>query len=451
VDITPYKNGVHSLAEGLNCLHKYFDTPEDPYLMKEVVLKVHHGLETLLKDLLFQRNPVFLLVDKTKVSEVIEFYKGFYNGQNSYLFDEAKTITPDETINRIKDLKIISGISNKDFQQLASSFKTLNSLRNQLQHFAIKANPDAIIRVLGNLVPRTVSVLKTYYASQGRNAHQPLVDTIPHQPLLGMEGFFTTTHNIDADLNAIFSESTKIINLLEVKYDSLLKEAIRKLQGSTTEKVGISFKLRDHGNVGAPPYMPEITLEGWLNEKFEPHRNSSSEDRFHRGEELKAVYDSSLKIEQPEIVSGERGWGQNTTSKFTIRSESKVDIKSLSFFQVDEIGDYLQFIKSPTVNIILELTCTSVGMFDSHHFDVRDVLSLEGVLKVELISSVFGDPKDSPSIFGEYQIPLNEDNTTIRFHSFVESNGKLRDHYSLELGVEDQSVLAFKKLERKSH
>src|SRR5690606_21114611 len=235
-----------------------------------------HGLETLLKDLLFQRNPIFLLVDKTTVSQILEFYKGFYEGKNSYLFDDAKTITPEETTSRIKDLKIISGISGKDYQQLAASFKTLNAVRNQLQHFAIRANPDEIIRVLGNLVPRSVGILKAYYTNGGRNPHQPRVDLVPHQPLPGMEQLFLQAHDIDRDLNSIYADATNVISQIEVKYDRLLNEAISKLQGTIANNLQLVFKLRDHGHVGAPPYLPEITLEGWLQERFEPHRNSMS-------------------------------------------------------------------------------------------------------------------------------------------------------------------------------
>lgn len=445
MDITPYKNGIHSLAEGLNCLQQFLERDDDPYLMKEVVLKTHHGLETLLKDLLFQRNPVFLLVDRTTVSQILDFYKGFFDGKNSYLFDEAKTITPEETINRIKDLKIISGISNKDFQQLANSFKTLNAVRNQLQHFAIKANPEEIIRVLGNLVPRTVSILKKYYESNGKNSHQPRVNVIPHQALPGMEGLFGLAHNIDNDLNAIFPKATFVINQLEVKYDHLLNEAVKKLQGYVANNMKISFKLRDHGNVGAPPYLPEICLEGWLNDIFEPHRNSVSTRYYKADEEINATYDSSLTIDQPEILTTPENWSNDVQSKLRLRCESTIDVKSNSFFNIPELNEYLPFIKTPTVTILMDINCTSTGMFNEHHYDIRTLNELTGILKIELSSSMFGDPAGKPSVFGIQTISLTPENTSIRFHAFVESNMKLRDHHSLDLSIESESAIEFKK------
>nr|WP_321460139.1 hypothetical protein [uncultured Vibrio sp.] len=445
MNITPYKNGIHSLAEGLNCLQRFLECENNPYLMKEVVLKVHHGLETLLKDLLFQRNPVFLLVDKTTVTQIIDFYKGYYDGKNSYLFDDAKTITPEETINRIRDLKIIFGISNKDFQQLANSFKTLNAVRNQLQHFAIKANPDEIIRVLGNLVPRTVKVLKAYYRTGGRNEYQPRVEAIPHQALPGMEQLFGSSHDINADLNAIFPEATEVLNQLEVKYDSLLNEAVKKLQGFIAENMKVGFKLRDHGHVGAPPYIPEITLEGWLNEKFESHRNSTSSPFGLASEDISATYDSSLIIEQPQVLRPANSWHDDVQTKLSIRCESTIDVKSNSFFNIPELNDYLPFIKSPTLNILMEVECISTGMFNDSHYDIRTVNELKGSLKIELTSSMYGDPIGKPSVFGVQEIFLNVDNTSLRFHAFVESNKKLRNHHSLELSVEDTSSISFKK------
>lgn len=445
MDLTPYNNGVHSLAEGLRCLHQFLEKNDDPYLMKEVVIKVHHGLETLLKDLLFQRNPIFLLVEKTNVSQILEFYKGFYEGKNNYLFDDAKTITPEETISRIKDLKIISGINGKDYQQLAASFKTLNAVRNQLQHFAIKANPDEIVRVLGNLIPRTVGILKAYYSNGGRNPYQPKVDLIPHQPLPGMEQLFGQIHDIDRDLNNIYMDATRVISEIEAKYDRLLNEAIGKLQGTISKRLQLGFKLRDHGHVGAPPYLPEITLEGWLQESFASHRNSSSTRFYRPGEQITAVYDASLDISQPEVLSRGESWHQDSTTRLNISCEATIDILDSGIFDIPDLNEFLPFIKSPKLSVLLQIECTSTGMYDDHHFDVRKILDLKGILRVEFTSSVFGDPEIQPSVRGIQELALNTENTSLSFHAFVESNYKLRDHHSLEIRVDDAADITFEK------
>ncbi len=53
MEIIPYQNGIHSLTEGLRDLNSFLNKDTNPFKMKEVVIKIHHGLETLFKDILF--------------------------------------------------------------------------------------------------------------------------------------------------------------------------------------------------------------------------------------------------------------------------------------------------------------------------------------------------------------------------------------------------------------
>ncbi|HBR1696831.1 TPA: hypothetical protein L9M13_000017 [Klebsiella pneumoniae] len=444
MNLTPYKNGVHSLAEGLKCLHQFIDNDEDPYLMKEVVIKIHHGMETLLKDLLFQRNPIFLLGEKTTVSQILEYYKGFYEGKNDYLFDDAKTITPEETIRRINELKIASGISNKDYQQLTESFKSLNATRNKLQHFTVQANADEIIRVLANLIPSTVDILKKYYLNNEMNLYQSRVGLIPHQPLPGMEQLFGGEKNIENDLNAIYADSTKVISLIEAKYGRLLNEAIEKMQGSITENIQLVFKLKDYGSVGASPYIPEIVLEGWLREKFEPHRNSTS-TRFGIHNEIIALYDSNLNITQPEVIKEADVGYQNTVSRINIHCDSSIDVLNCSIFNIPNLNEEISFLKFPKINVILQIECILSGLFDNHHFNLQQVIELNGSLIVEVTSYIYGDPDKKPSVKGAYKLDLNRENTSLSFHAFVMSNGKIGDNHVLGIIVDDVANIVFEK------
>ena len=83
-------------------------------------------------------------------------------------------------------------------------------------------------------------------------------------------------------------------------------------------------------------------------------------------------------------------------------------------------------------------------MYNESHYDIRRILELKGYLKVEVSSSIYGDPENSPSVFGTQIINLNKDNTSISFHAFVESNKKLRKHHSLEINIEDETDVEFK-------
>ena len=444
MEITPYKNGIHSLAIGLKNLNEFLEAGDDPYLMKEVVIKIHHGLETLFKDILFQKNPIFILDEKTTLKEVLSYYQGFFEGTNNYLFDEAKTISPTETIKRLISLKIIDGLKKKDLSQLISSFDVLNSVRNQLQHFAIKANPDSLVRVMGNLIPRSVSVLKNCYASQNNLPHQLRANIVPHSPLPGMEGLFGNSRNIDGDLNSIYAMATEVLSDLEHRYDVLLNEAIKKFKSSTVKQLPLSIKIRDYGHCGAPPYMPEIALQGWLNENFTPHRNGR-ENRFPFDEEpILAIYEGATKIDPPQILENAREWHGKTKCLTKIRVTSKVSVLSPSgFFDIPEYEDYVPFIKMPEVNLLLEIECESEGLFDDHHFDISRVNSLSGKLTIDMSSMTFGDTDQVPSISATQEIQLNSSNTSLRFHSFVESNKKLRENYSLEIGIEENENLVF--------
>lgn len=444
MEITPYKNGIHSLAIGLKNLKDFLETGEDPYLMKEVVIKVHHGLETLFKDLLFQKNPIFILDDKTTTKEILSYYQGFFDDKNSYLFDDAKTISPTETIQRLVSLKIINGLKKKDLNQLTSSFDVLNSVRNQLQHFAIKADPDSLVRVMGNLIPRSVSVLKVCYAPANNLPHQLRANIAPHSPLPGMEALFDHSRNIDVDLNDIYEKATEVLRDLEHRYDALLNEAIQRFKSSTVNRLPLSIKLRDRGHSGAPPYMPEITLQGWLNENFTPHRNSS-ENRFSFDKEpVLAIYEANTNIDQPEILEDTHEQHGHTKCRTKITVTSKVSVLSAeSFFNIPEYEEYVPFIKMPEVSLLLEIECESEGLFNEHHFDISRVSSLCGKLTIDMSSMVFGDTNQVPSIRATQQFQLNSNNTSLRLIAFVESNKKLKDNFLLEIGIEENEDLVF--------
>lgn len=443
MEITPYKNGIHSLAESLRCLQLYLSDTKDPYLMKEVVIKSHHGLETLFKDILFHKNPVFLLDGKTSVKDIVSFYKGFYENKNDYLFDDARTITPSETLQRLRDLRIIEGTSIKDYEQLISSFEILNAFRNQLQHFAIKADTDKLIRLLGNLIPRAVVILKRYYTGINNVPFYLRETIIPHEPLFGMEKLFGTNRNVEEDLNSIFPQATDIIKMLESKYDILLNEAIQKFKKTTFSDLKLSIKIRDHGHCGASPYMPEIVLEGWLNETLKPHENSMTE-RFFIREHLCAIYNAQTVINQPCIIEEPKDFFMNKVTKNCIFIDATIAVlNSSNFFSIPNVEEYIEFIKSPEVKLKIELEYEAEGIYDEWHYDIRRVRQLKGKVLIEMSSMIYGDCETQPSIIGRQEILLDSINTSISLHASVESNKKLRNNYSLDIGIEGMSSLMF--------
>jgi hypothetical protein len=442
MEINPYKNGVHSFALGLKALHEFLkEQNNEPFLLKEVIMKLHHGLETLLKDSLFKRNPVFLLDEKTTVAKIIKYYEDFNDSNNHYLLDNAHTITPEEAIKRIQKLKIAPTVNEQEFSQLVKSFKELNALRNQLQHFAIKANPDRIVRLLGNLVPRGRKLINACYADVFSPIGSSRSSLIPHIPTGNTRDLYNPVHDITPDLNSFYDQSSAVLDELSSKYDELLNQAIRAFRGSSIPELPIKVSFKSHGNVGCPPYMPDIDCKGWVNESFSVHTNSK--DRNFFGERpCPALYEASIHVEQPQIIAHGEHMSMDVRSKLRITIEGSVDIiSSKEIIDISGFDEHLQYLSKPEIRIFVEIECEGVGMFNESHYDIRKVESISGVLRAELRSSVFGD--ESPSIKGAQSISLNKDNTAFTFHSFVDSTRKLKDHHSLELKIEDKAELKF--------
>lgn len=440
MEITPYANGIHSLAESLRCLDNFLKDDNNQYLMKEAVIKSHHGLETLFKDILFQKNPIFLLSDSTSVKDIIGYYKGFYEKKNSFLFDEAKTITPSETIQRLKDLKIISGIAKKDYLQLVSSFEQLNSFRNQMQHFAIKANPESIIRLLGNLIPRAVKILKNCYSELSYSPYIERISVIPHKPLQGMEKLFDADKNIESDLNYIFPHSTEVIAMLESKYDILFNNAIQKFKSIAYKNLKLNMKIVGHGS----SFMPKIVLDGWINAHLDFKGNLISGIILLDNEKPNAIYDVKTVIHQPIILVEPNDWNDLATTKNRITINAKISVLNpAKFFNIPDVEEYIQFIKSPEIILTIDIEYEGDGMFNDKHFDISTVKQLSGKVFIEISSLVYGDSGVQPSIKGTQEFSLDPVNTSISFHSFVESNKMIKDRYSFEIDLEGGSDLVF--------
>lgn len=51
MDINPRMNGIHSLAEGLRAFKNFHTDNKDIFALKDSILRSHHTLETLLKEI----------------------------------------------------------------------------------------------------------------------------------------------------------------------------------------------------------------------------------------------------------------------------------------------------------------------------------------------------------------------------------------------------------------
>lgn len=443
MEITPYKNGIHSLAEGLRNLKDYENSNNNPYLLKEVIIKTHHGLETLFKDILFKYNPVFILVEKTTIEKIVGFYQSFENKSNNYLFEEEATISAIDALKRLRTLKI-GELGEQDYSQLLTSYQSLNGVRNQIQHFAIKGNPEEIIRILGNLIPRAIKYISSCYKHL-------LVNDAPSRikspsTIAGIDSFLIKIQNLNEDLTEVFDLAVDTIEHLESRYDTLLKSAISKFKKLSIKSLTQSIKIKDSGMIGAEPYLPSFNLKGWMNEHLQPHVNFSGLPIEYSSAHSNAIYHSTINISLPEVIHTPplSNFGDCTT-KINIDLECVISIlNSNTFFKITEIGDHLEFIRSPEIRIFISLTVTSRSSLTEHHFNIQSIEEISGDLELEFKSSMYGDSKNAPAISGAQKLKLTKKNTSIRFHAFMNSNKTFLGSHSLDIQIDEVGDLNFK-------
>ncbi len=104
MDIDVRTNGIHSMAKGLEAFKAFYDDQENIFALKDSILRSHHALETLFKNVLYEINPVLLISDDRKVKEVIEGYERFAKGETTTVLDETKTTTLETAIERLRDV-----------------------------------------------------------------------------------------------------------------------------------------------------------------------------------------------------------------------------------------------------------------------------------------------------------------------------------------------------------
>jgi len=434
MQITPYENGIHSLAIGIGDLEKYVGGANNQYLLKGAIISIHHGVETLLKDVLFQRNPVFLLDDKAVVKKIIECYKSFYEEKNHYLFDDEHTIKPIEALKRVKELSL-GHISERDYQALSHSYTTLNSLRNQLQHFTLTVAPDHVIMILGELLPKFSAFIETCYELPvlGR------ARAVPHVPLPNMGKLYRPKKSFSQAIAEFNPGAMAFIELLKGKYDVLLNEAIGRIKGKLIDSLTQKFIVNSRGACGAPPYDPDIILEGWLNARLEPHRHSRDSyvaETLADGA-IKARYTAKVEF-GPVTEEPIESYAKRVKQSIKIASEILVQ-DAESILEIGEFQSCLEYLRDISVSITVELDYETI--ITTEMYSINHVESLKGQLTIALESGVFGDPTGSKQIRIVQNVPLTKQNTRLGIHSWTSSQVEMNERASLNIAIDGQADL----------
>lgn len=439
MQITPYQNGIHSIAEGLRSLDAFEKKPDDPYLMKDAIIRLHHGLETLLKDILFQRNPIFVISGADTVTKILSYYEDYYEEKNGYLLDNAKTIDPTEAIERIRKLHF-GNISPQEYAQIASAFKQLNTDRNLLQHFAAKLHPERVYKTLGNLIPKTIKLIKSCYSNDNQSSVMHRVSHIPHTHIDGMSRAYFI--NIDEDLTNIYSGSLTSINNLQDRYDTLLNSAIKKLKNSNFLNLPLKISISDRGQAG--PYVPELSFSGWMNTTLSVWANGINVPSSTPQTQPLPKYTAETTITKIDMPEATVDISEFQLVKIIITVKSCItEISQDQVFNIENGSEHISFIREPEVNFSLSIEIASLIQKNRSHFSLEHILNLTGSAQTTLHSSIFGDLPGTSSIQGTHNIELTPQNTSVELFAFGTSNHNLSENYSLKIKVDGFGDLHF--------
>ncbi|MFW5795101.1 MAG: hypothetical protein ACOCV1_06415, partial [Bacillota bacterium] len=158
-------NGLDSLKKGFSYLKTYekeYHLEEENekrfYLLKDAILSVHHGIEILLKYILYKESEYLIL------SEINENVKNaFVDKRNkklksifeTNLSDKIHTVSFEESIERIEK---ICGFILKN--SLSQKFMKLQKYRNQIIHAEFNFNENEINKLFDGLVDDIDGFLK---------------------------------------------------------------------------------------------------------------------------------------------------------------------------------------------------------------------------------------------------------------------------------------------------
>lgn len=433
MEIGPRLNGIHSLAEGLKSFKKFHENSTDIFALKDTILRTHHGLETLFKDILYIQNPVFLVPDEKKIKDIIGEYEKTYKGVSDTIFDSnLKTITLIETIERLKKLNLIRELNENEYSAYLDTIKKLDSFRNSLQHFKITANPDVIAGIMGIAIPRSIDIIESISSIQ---------NFAPYRE-----------RSILPILNKLFPEANKIIELLRIQYDQLIRDTIKFFKKKTFDDVLLNLIIDDHGIVGPPPYMPKIEFNGFLNfvadpmqielkRRFSmfPNEPTESDEQYI----IPLKYDMNFKAGNPTCIkktTTDKGMYEGT---YNIHGDIMFD-KADKILKLINAEDKTVILKNIIIELDINLTYKCEGMINPVHYNCDNIIESGGKLKIILNMIPRSYEKEEGELLAIYEVELNKENSPFRFHAFRNPDGTLMDNHILRWNINTKGNLFFK-------
>jgi hypothetical protein len=99
------------------------------------------------------------------------------------------------------------------------------------------------------------------------------------------------------------------------------------------------------------------------------------------------------------------------------------------------------------INLAVSLRYTAIALYNQSHYDVQNILKASGELKLIITAVPTGYNNESKKymVNGSFNSALDEKDAQFRLHAFVEPDGSLSDHHSLDWTINTKSVIFFGK------
>lgn len=414
--INPYENGIHSIAKALEAFAQFHSKPDDPYALKDALLRSHHGLETLLKAYLQDENPTLILDEQTRIREVVEGYVAYRAGSQSFLFPESRTIGLVEALERLRALGRLAVFSEEEYQSLKRAAIELVDTRNRLQHLGLSADLEVAARPLGNLLPRIADV------------------------------FRKLDPNFVQRLLVFFGGSEEVLLLLRTEYDELILKAVNFFRGRTFENVPLVAAIRDHGEVGAPPYYPEIEFEGLLALKLDPHEVMFRGMGISRLEgDIAEVnsYTGSVTVDQPITLEADRMGYSLVQGKIQLSASFSLT-GGARVFSLEGGADHFGYLRDIRVDLSAVLDYKARALLNVAHFSIDQLESASGTLLLEISALPRGYAAGThKGLKATLVSPLDPTSAGFRLHAFVGPGGIRSVNRSVDWHINVSAPLKF--------
>lgn len=420
--IEPSENGIHSLAEALKAFKTFHGDNSNAYALKDAILRSHHALEILFKLLLLKLddNWVLLFPENASVKDVVAAYESLSKHEASTPFDSVQTIGVYESLLRLRKLQALRFLEESDFQRLLESIRDLVGYRNRLEHFGLEADPELVGRILGNVIPRSCDILAT------------------------------SLTDLFSQLTGLYADAPKVLDLLRNEYDMLIREAVKYFRGRTFSNKPLSLVVEDHGRVGAPPYLPELAMNGLLQAQWD-HRALFDQEMDARLRSTQPLalgiqpYSAEVKIARPVVVKDLPSTPdyKSVTGRLDFHATLHYPTAE-GLLNLPEAGQRATFLRQVSVDITAWLEYGAEALYTGHHYDVVKLHCATGGLEVQLtaLSKGYADPRQ-PELTARYSASLDQNVAPFRFHAFVAPDGDLKDNYMFEWRINTLADFSF--------